>query len=56
MKRDKPAKRRDRRTGLSPYQRHGKREYRYSASYYAWKARFVRKAARENADGRAAAA
>jgi len=42
MKNAPLGKRRDRRTSLSPYARHGKREYLYSAGYRAWKARTVR--------------
>ena len=36
MKRANPPKRRDRRSGQSPYQRHAKAPYRYSAAYYDW--------------------
>lgn len=35
-------KRRQRRQSLSPYARHGKREFLYSAAYREWKARTVR--------------
>lgn len=34
MKRAKQPRRRDRRSGQSPYQRHGKAPFRYSAGYY----------------------
>lgn len=37
MKRNKPPKRRDRRTGLSPYARYAKKPVRYSAEYYDWR-------------------
>jgi hypothetical protein len=37
MKRQLARKLRDRRSGKSPYARHGKREYEYSANYRAWK-------------------
>lgn len=37
MKRTQPRKLRDRRTGMSPYARHGKRPYAYSAEYEQWK-------------------
>ncbi len=40
MKRSKPAKRRDRTAGRSPYQRHGKREYLYSNAYQSWALEF----------------
>lgn len=43
MKRIKPAKRRDRKTGLSPYARHNKWPYEYSAAYKAWRAQFKRR-------------
>lgn len=37
MKRTTPKKLRDRRTGLSPYARYGKRPYTYSAAYHEWR-------------------
>jgi hypothetical protein len=37
MKRNKPPKRRDRRTGLSPYARYAKKPARYSTAYYEWR-------------------
>lgn len=43
MKRNNPAKRKDRRTGMSPYARHGKREYLYSGAYQEWRAQFVKR-------------
>jgi hypothetical protein len=43
MKRAKPAKRRQRRTGLSPYARYGKKPYTYSADYQQWKASVIRR-------------
>ena len=36
MKRTKPAKRRDRRSSLSPYARKEKRPVAYSADYRSW--------------------
>lgn len=36
-KRIKVAKRRDRKTGLSPYAKYQKAPYEYSAAYRAWK-------------------
>lgn len=36
MKRIRKAKLRDRRSGQSPYQRHAKAPFRYSAAYYDW--------------------
>lgn len=36
MKRAKIARRRDRKSGQSPYARHGKAPYRYSSQYYDW--------------------
>jgi hypothetical protein len=41
MKRAYPKKRRNRKTGLSPYVRHAKREFAYSAAYMSWKSGFV---------------
>lgn len=43
MKRPKPAKRRDRKTGISPWVKYGKTPIQYSAEYRAWKARFSKK-------------
>ena len=40
MKRAKPAKRRDRAFGRSPYERYGKTEYQYSADYQTWALQF----------------
>ena len=42
MKRPKPAKRRDRKTGESPYMKYGKAPYRYSAEYRSWKSHYVK--------------
>jgi len=36
MKRAYPSKRRDRKSGQSPYARHAKAPYRYSPAYYQW--------------------
>lgn len=36
MKRKHAPRRRDRKTGESPYAKHGKREYAYSANYREW--------------------
>lgn len=36
MKRPSKPKRRQRRTGMSPYQRHGKIEYQYSTAHRTW--------------------
>lgn len=51
MKRQQSAKRRNRKTGESPYckksQGWRKGEYRYSAAYYTWRSRFVRQATKE---------
>jgi hypothetical protein len=33
-------RRRDRKSGQSPYAKHGKREYDYSNAYKAWKHQF----------------
>ena len=46
MKRAPQGKRRDRRTGQSPYARHGKRETTYSPAYYAWLAKITGKTRR----------
>jgi hypothetical protein len=35
-KRTQSSKRRDRKSGVSPYSRYQKQEYRYSAGYYQW--------------------
>lgn len=43
MKRPSIPKRRNRRTGLSPYQRHGKREFLYSGELRNWEAQFKSK-------------
>lgn len=37
MKRNKPPKRRDRRTGLSPYAKYNKKPVRYSTEYHEWR-------------------
>jgi hypothetical protein len=37
MKRNKPAQRRARASGVSPYARYHKAPYQYSAAYHAWK-------------------
>jgi hypothetical protein len=42
-------RRRERKSGLSPYARQGKTEVRYSAAYYAWKGQFVSLNARHEA-------
>lgn len=47
MKRNKPAKRRDRKTGESPYAKHKKTPYRYSTAYHEWRSRTLRRAGRE---------
>lgn len=39
-RRSNPAKK----SGISPYQRHQKKPYRYSAEYYAWRRSVVAKA------------
>lgn len=39
MKNAAHGRRRDRRIGLSPYQRHNKKPRRYSSSYYEWRNR-----------------
>lgn len=43
MKRTLPRKLRDRRGGVSPYQRHQKAPYRYSTAYYEWRNRISRR-------------
>ena len=43
MKRKHPLKRRDRKTGVSPYVKYQKAPYRYSADYYEWRSRHVKK-------------
>lgn len=45
MKRIKPAKLRDRRSGQSPYARRKKVPYHYSAEYYQWKRKYVKESA-----------
>lgn len=54
MKRPKPAKRRDRSTGQSPYVRHRKREYLYSQRYREWKKDTVRENGSKLVGGRIA--
>lgn len=44
MKRYHAPKRRDRKTGQSPYDRHDKAECRYSPAYYSWRGQHVRTA------------
>lgn len=43
-RRSNPAKK----SGMSPYQRHQKKPYRYSAEYYAWRRNVVAGAKRGN--------
>lgn len=52
MKRPSIAKRRDRRTGLSPYVRHRKREYLYSPALRNWQSQFrTREAMKRTEEG-----
>ena len=46
MKRATAPRRRDRRSGMSPYQRHGKAPFRYSTRYYEWFRQIVGKVAK----------
>ena len=55
MKRNKPAKRRDRRTGESPYARHHKREFLYSSGYYDWRRKHTAKKANAEKEHRPSA-
>jgi hypothetical protein len=43
MKRKHSPKRRDRRTGMSPYRRHAKREFLYSQGLRSWEASYTGK-------------
>ena len=46
MKRAHAPRRRDRRSGMSPYQRHAKAPFRYSAAYYEWFKSIAKKVAK----------
>ena len=41
MKRTKVKKRRDRKTGESPYAKYNKAPYQYSSEYYAWRSKVL---------------
>jgi hypothetical protein len=41
-------KRRERRSGVSPYQKHGKRPVKYSEAYHVWRHSVTRHIARVN--------
>lgn len=47
MKRPKPTRRRDRKTGQSPYAKHNKRPCAYSHEYNEWKDHLVGRAKRQ---------
>lgn len=48
-----PAKRRMRKTGESPYARHNKGEYIYSAEYRSWRSQFKARTPRKEENARA---
>jgi len=52
MKKHHEPRRRDRKSGQSPYQRHAKAPYRYSASYYDWFKALTKKVAKSAEEGR----
>jgi hypothetical protein len=54
MKRQHAPKRRDRKSGESPYARHRKREYSYSSQYHEWRRSVTGKASRAEGQRNAA--